>query len=113
MRQVLKLHSDSRCNAATHVEVEIMRPRPCDLLLRYVVTGKMSELRLPPVVSPARADELWRHTCFEAFVRASPNFAYYEFNFSPSMQWAAYRFRAYRQEMTAVSNMKALRFRTQ
>ncbi len=47
---------------------------------------------MPPVTAPARADELWQHTCFEAFVRASPGAAYYEFNFAPSTQWAAYRF---------------------
>jgi hypothetical protein len=47
---------------------------------------------VPAAVAAARTDELWRHTCFEAFVRTSPAPAYYEFNFAPSTQWAAYRF---------------------
>jgi hypothetical protein len=38
-----------------------------------------------------RTDDLWRHTCFEAFVRDTGE-AYREFNFSPSRQWAAYGF---------------------
>jgi hypothetical protein len=53
---------------------------------------------LPSPSSPARADELWRHTCFEAFLRA-PDGSYLEFNFAPSTQWAAYRFSGYRAGM--------------
>ena len=33
------------------------------------------------------------------FVTASPGDAYYEFNFAPSTQWAAYRFSGYRSGM--------------
>jgi hypothetical protein len=61
----------------------------------------MSDVRMPPVMTPERADELWRHTCFEAFVRASSGPEYYEFNFAPSTQWAAYRFSSYRNGMRA------------
>jgi len=39
---------------------------------------------------------LWRHTCFEAFIRPAMGEAYYEFNFAPSTQWASYRFDSYR-----------------
>jgi hypothetical protein len=46
-----------------------------------------------------RSHELWRHTCFEAFVRAPVGSVYYEFNFAPSTQWAAYRFGSYRSGM--------------
>ena len=51
---------------------------------------------MPAAAASTRGDELWRHTCFEAFVRASPDAGYYELNFSPSGQWAAYFFRSYR-----------------
>jgi hypothetical protein len=54
---------------------------------------------IPAAVAAARTDELWRHTCFEAFVRTSPGPAYYDFNFAPSTQWAAYRFDSYRSGM--------------
>jgi len=107
MRQALTRHPQSRCTAATRIDVDIARPRPGQLVLRYVVTGRTSDLRLPPVIAPARTDELWRHTCFEAFVRASPGAAYYEFNFAPSTQWAAYGFSAYRSGMRDANEVSA------
>jgi hypothetical protein len=113
MRQALKLHPDSRCSAATRIEVEVARPRPGNLVLHYFVTGKMIDLRLPPVTAATRSDQLWRHTCFEAFVRASPGAAYYEFNFAPSMQWAAYRFNDYRSGMSVASGISAPRVEVQ
>ncbi|HEU4341230.1 MAG TPA: DOMON-like domain-containing protein, partial [Candidatus Binatia bacterium] len=41
-------------------------------------------------------DRLWEHTCFEVFLSAKGNSGYYEFNFAPSGDWAAYTFRGYR-----------------
>jgi len=107
MRQVLKLHPDSRCNAVTEIEVEVARPGPGALRLRYLVTGKIDGLRLPAVTAPGRGDGLWRQTCFEAFVCAAPGAGYYEFNFSPSRQWAAYGFSGYRSGMTALHQIGA------
>lgn len=46
---------------------------------------------------PGRADELWRTTCLEAFLRAEGEDAYREWNFAPSGQWAAYDFASYRE----------------
>ncbi len=43
-----------------------------------------------------RIDGLWQHTCFELFIAAQNDAEYYEFNFSPSGEWAAYGFRNYR-----------------
>jgi hypothetical protein len=108
MRQSLRLHPDSRCFATTHIEVEIARPRADSLVLSYIVTGKMSNARMPPVMAATRKDELWRHTCFEAFVRASSGTDYYEFNFAPSTQWAAYRFSSYRSGMGAAAEINAI-----
>jgi hypothetical protein len=99
MRLALKLHPDSTSAAASSVEVEVTRPQESALLLSYVVIGKTSGLRLPSIVTPARPDELWRHTCFEAFLSVAPGAGYYEFNFSPSTQWAAYHFSNYREGM--------------
>jgi hypothetical protein len=101
MRHELKLHPDSHCSAATHIEVDVARPNPRGMLLSYFVTGTIADLRLPPVVTAARADELWQHTCFEAFIGTSGGAAYYEFNFAPSTQWAAYRFGSYRSGRVA------------
>ena len=107
MHVALKLHPDSLCAAATRIDVEIARPRPGTLLLSYVVTGRIGDLRRPPVTAAARRDELWRHTCFEAFIRPAPGEAYYEFNFAPSTQWAAYRFDSYRTGMRIADEIGA------
>jgi hypothetical protein len=45
----------------------------------------------------ARADELWKTTCFEAFVGFAGDPGYWEFNFSPvKTSWNVYRFEGYR-----------------
>ncbi len=64
---------------------------------RYLLEGT-ADLRLPDPEEPGRADGLWKATCAEAFV-GLPRGAYLEFNFSPSGQWAAYRFDGPRQRM--------------
>jgi len=113
MRRVLSPHPDSRCFATARIEVDAARPRAGSLVLCYFVAGRIDDLRIPPVVQAARADELWRHTCFEAFIRSSPGEAYYELNFAPSTQWAAYRFSAYRRGMRAASEISAPRIEAQ
>lgn len=113
MRQTLRLHPDSPPFAAIHIDVDVARPRADRLVLSYLVTGRISDLHLAPVVAAARADELWRHTCFEAFVRTSPGAAYYEFNFAPSTQWAVYRFSGYRSGMRVASEIGAPRIEVQ
>jgi hypothetical protein len=113
MRQALSRHPDSLGFAATHVEVEVARPRAGSLVFCYILTGRISHLRIPTLVAPARSDELWQHTCFEAFVRTSSDTAYYEFNFAPSTQWAAYRFDGYRSGMRVATEIAALRIEVQ
>lgn len=104
-RLELKLHPQSRCEAVTRIAVEIVRAG--DLMLRYSVAGAIGELRLPDVTAPARTDGLWRHSCFEAFVRPMPGTAYYEFNFAPSTCWAGYRFSGYREGMAVADEIAA------
>jgi len=105
MRQTLRLHPASPCFAVTRIEVEVARPRARSLVLAYFVTGKISDLAMPPVAAAVRTHELWRHTCFEAFVRRSPGLAYYEFNFAPSTQWAAYQFGSYRSDVRVANEI--------
>ncbi|MFN0041155.1 MAG: DOMON-like domain-containing protein [Burkholderiales bacterium] len=102
MRHALIRHPDSPDSAASHIEVEATRPRPDNLVLTYIVTGRIGDLLLPSVIASTRADALWQHTCFEAFLRA-PGEAYHEYNFAPSTQWAAYRFSGYRQGMSVAT----------
>ena len=69
------------------------------LKLRYRLTGDIASVRVPGPASSTRADDLWRHTCFEAFIKPDGDGGYLEFNFAPSTQWAAYRFASYREGM--------------
>lgn len=74
-------------------------------MLSYKLSGRVDDVYLPAVRPTARGDELWQHTCFEAFVRASSGSEYYEFNFSPSTQWAVYRFTDYRNGMCVAAEV--------
>ena len=57
---------------------------------------------MPPKSAARHTDELWRHTCFEAFIAAEDDPAYIECNFAPSSAWATYHFARYRKQMTAI-----------
>jgi hypothetical protein len=72
----------------------------------------MKDIRIPPIAAATRADNLWQHTCFEAFIGASSDGSYYEFNFSPSTQWAAYRFSGYREGMSPATEIDAMPIET-
>ncbi len=39
------------------------------MALAVLVEGRISDVRLPAATASARTDELWKHTCLEAFVR--------------------------------------------
>ncbi|MDP2263585.1 MAG: DOMON-like domain-containing protein [Hydrogenophaga sp.] len=87
-------------------------PRPT-LQLRYELQGDLARLRVPAPSSEEVADGLWQHTCFEAFVMPTQAGSYQEFNFSPSGQWASYRFRAERVRDLAAEVSQQLGTRTQ
>jgi hypothetical protein len=107
MQLTLKLHPDSRCDAVSGITVHVVRTRPAHLALRYVVTGRIGDLRVPPASTLAPGQRLWEHTCFEVFVATMPLAAYSEFNFAPSRQWAAYQFSSYRKGRTVTSEARA------
>lgn len=65
----------------------------------FRLDGHIPAIVLPPPAAPARQDNLWQTTCFEIFWQPLGDTAYREFNLSPSGQWAAYDFDAFRQGM--------------
>jgi hypothetical protein len=79
------------------IDVEILTDDDGALRLRYFVDGEVARISLPQPAAPQAADGLWQHTCFEAFVAGEGSTAYFEFNFSPSTQWAVYGFTGYRE----------------
>jgi len=91
-------HHDMPCGTEITLSVAVSRDGD-RLSLHYLVTGEVERLRYPEIVSVGRADGLWKETCFEAFVRSGDDTGYHEFNFSPSRQWASYRFDDYRSGM--------------
>jgi hypothetical protein len=69
------------------------------LELRFVLEAQVDRLRIPFPRTNARRDELWKHTCFEAFVAEDASAAYVELNFAPSSEWTMYSFTGYREGM--------------
>jgi len=77
-------------------------------VLNYRIEGDIGALSIPQIGPPQRSDGLWQNTCLEAFVKG-PGEVYYEFNFSPSAAWMAYRFTSYRQGIVAVENIEPVK----
>jgi hypothetical protein len=67
------------------------------LIFTYALKADLTRLRIPLPRPPRRADRLWQHTCFEAFVSVKGEADYHELNFAPSGEWAAYSFQRYRE----------------
>ena len=89
--------------AVQSIEVQVIQADAQSLHLRYVLNAHLGRLRIPTLKPPARTDELWKHTCFEAFLRAREGTAYHELNASPSTEWALYSFDDYRNGMAPVT----------
>jgi hypothetical protein len=87
-------HPDTPPGAIHTIDAELVRTGR-GMIATFRATGDLSRLVIPPPAAPARADDLWKTTCFELFVGGEGE-AYREFNFSPSGQWAAYEFAGYR-----------------
>jgi hypothetical protein len=78
------------------IQVRVSRREDTLFTFAYILKGDLARIRLPPHAVARPADRLWEHTCFEAFVQLKGQAVYYEFNFSPSGEWAVYSFRDYR-----------------
>ncbi len=97
-------HPETPAPALASLEVRLSRPTPALFELHYKLTGDLKQLLLAPPGAQrgARADELWRSTCFEAFAGPVGEAGYLEFNFAPDERWAAYAFDGYRAGMRAI-----------
>jgi hypothetical protein len=97
----LTCHPTSPSVAVEHIEVGVTVLADGGLRLRYFVDGDIDCVRIQERGPSRREDGLWKHTCFEAFVRGLGD-AYCEFNFSPSTAWATYGFSRYREGMSQI-----------
>ena len=55
---LLSPHRDFPSGAVAQIEVTVARPSMTRLQLSYIVTGKISDIRMPPAVATKRGDEL-------------------------------------------------------
>jgi hypothetical protein len=97
---VLTAHPSTSNHAVRSLGVQLRAEVPDFLVFQYSLDADMSRVRVPLSGAGGRADALWQHTCFEAFVAPEDAPGYHEFNFSPSLDWAIYRFSAYREGMS-------------
>jgi hypothetical protein len=97
---VLTAHPSTPNDAVRSLGVQLRAEEPGILVFQYSLDADMSRVRVPLSGAGGRADSLWKHTCFEAFVAPADTPGYHEFNFSPSLEWAIYRFSAYREGMS-------------
>lgn len=89
----LRPHARSNSAAIRRVGVSVETASwPRELGFRFFVEGDIGRLRLPAAGIARRRDGLWQHTCFEVFLKPDASESYHEFNFSPSTEWAAWRF---------------------
>jgi hypothetical protein len=106
-------HSIAPCGAVHRIEVTVRRTPDPALELRYELEGDIERLLVPAVRSSRRADKLWQHTCFEAFVGEPGGDGYCEINLSPSTEWAIYRFAGFRTGMETVETLRPPRIAVQ
>lgn len=105
MSHALQPHSDSPRLPVDGLTAEVRRMAGGKLELVYRLTGELEALLVPELSNPSRADELWKHTCFEIFILKAHAPGYVELNFAPTGQWAAYSFRSRRSGMRNIEEV--------
>lgn len=66
--------------------------------ITFTATGLLENISFDsPSKHPRRTDNLWQKTCFEVFVKNADSAKYWEYNLSPSLNWAIYGFENYRE----------------
>jgi hypothetical protein len=68
--------------------------------LFYCIAAPVGRFAIPEPGAGERRDGLWKTNCFEVFLKEEGATAYSEWNFSPSGDWAAYRFSDRREGMS-------------
>ena len=99
LRKSLFCHGNTPCPTIDCLQVTLEYFPHDNITLCYQLTGDLSRIRIPEPQPASPKEGLWNHTCFELFIAPENATAYYEFNFSPSGQWAAFAFSDYRQRI--------------
>ena len=106
----LVCHPDTPTPIITSLKVTASRISVDCVRIGFDVFGKMGAIAWPGDALSAngpweREDEIWKHTCFEAFLRVQGQTGYGEVNLATSGKWAAYRFSDYRSGMRYAENV--------
>lgn len=109
----LTCHPETPTDVVRGIAARACRARGGRLAISYVLDCDLDRVRVPAPRAPRVASGLWQHTCCEIFIARKGMPAYYEFNFSPSGEWATYAFDGYRvpraNEPQAVAPQVAVR----
>jgi hypothetical protein len=97
-------HPDSLAREVQSVEVDM--DIDIDEIDLHFRVDPREAIVIPPWRGSNRADRLWETTCFELFLKPDGGTGYFEINFSPSGEWAAYRFTGYREGMALLELSK-------
>lgn len=96
-QRALTCHPETPSQRVSAIQAQLLPLQDGGIAITYALEGQISRLCLPAQSAPSRVHGLWQHTCFEAFISVAALAKYYEFNFAPSGQWAAYAFQSYRE----------------
>jgi hypothetical protein len=92
----LSCHPSTRTVTVRAIQVLVRRSASAELELTFRLDGDIPQIRIPTPSAPRINTELWRHTCFEAFIALDGQQSYHEFNFAPSGEWCVYALSGYR-----------------
>jgi hypothetical protein len=82
------------------------------LLIEYQLFGDLNAISInPPASEPIRQSHLWEATCFEFFIGIPGDANYWEFNLSPSGDWAVFALDDYRQGLRDELSFTSLPFK--
>ncbi len=88
-----------------HVKAVVSRTEQ-QIAINFVLDasiGELKQIKWPATeIAHVRRNELWKTTCFEAFVGSRDSHDYFEYNLAPSGDWNVYHFDSYRQGMKIV-----------
>ena len=81
------------------------------LRIRYQLQGPIDALVLPDLADQrCRLDDLWKGTCFEAFLAVAGSLPYWEINLSPTGDWNVYHLSGYRHNLEPELAFESLPF---
>lgn len=83
--------------------------------VRYALEGPLAEIKnlTESLCARQRKDELWKTTCFEWFLKAKGQSAYWECNLSSGGDWNLYQLSHYRSEVKPEPALSDFKFKSE